>query len=329
MIFVDNESVIDPRLNLAIEEHLLRSQPMDEDILLFYINEPSIIIGRYQNALEEINRRYVEEHNIHVVRRLSGGGAVYHDLGNLCFSLITRGGKEDALNFKKFTAPVIKALVEMGIPAGLGRRNEILVDDRKISGNAIYNTKQGNVCHGTLLFNTDLSILWEALRVKPAKIQSKAIKSVRSQVANITEFLDEPMDMRAFRQTLLQKIFGGAREIPQYRLTLADWEAIHQLSVERYSRWEWNFGKSPAFSVQKTRRFACGEIDAHIDVQEGAIRSVKFYGAFTGRSEVAVLEGQLSGVRFDGKSLQAALEGIDVAVYFAGLSNAEFAEFLC
>jgi lipoate-protein ligase A len=327
VIFVDNERIVDPRINLAIEEHLLRSQPSTEDILLFYINEPSIIIGRYQNALEEINRPYVEAHGIHVVRRLSGGGAVYHDLGNLCFSLITRGGREDALNFKKFTAPVTRALNDMGIPAGLSGRNDILVDGRKISGNAIYNTKQGTVCHGTLLLNTDLSVLSESLNVKPEKIASKSIKSVRSRVANISEFLPEPIDMETFRACLLQGIFSGSGEIPQYRLSRADWERIKTISDERYMTWEWNYGKSPAFNLQKVRRYPFGEIDARIEVEGGMIQSVKFFGDFIGSGDVSALEERLSGVRYTREDIRAALAGLDVASYFGGLTNAEFVDF--
>jgi lipoate---protein ligase len=333
MIFVDNEKVNDPRINLAIEEYLLRSRLIEDDILLFYINEPSIIIGRYQNALEEINRDFVEAHGIHVVRRLSGGGAVYHDLGNLCFSLITRAGKEDSLNFKKFTAPVTRALQEMGIPAELSGRNDILVDGRKISGNAIYSTKQGIVCHGTLLLNTDLSVLSESLNVKPGKIESKGIKSVRSRVANIREFLDEPLEMETFRLRLLRGIFAGdgdstIDEIPQYQLTSSDWEAIKQISNERYMTWDWNYGKSPAFNVQKIQRIAIGEIDARIQVQGGVIQSIKFYGDFIGQEDVSILERLLSGVRYDHESLEAALHGVDVTSYFGGVSNAEFVGFL-
>jgi lipoate-protein ligase A len=333
MIFVDNEKVNDPRINLAIEEYLLRSRLTEDDILLFYINEPSIIIGRYQNALEEINRAFVEAHGIYMVRRLSGGGAVYHDLGNLCFSLITRAGKEDSLNFKKFTAPVTRALQEMGIPAELSGRNDILVDGRKISGNAIYSTKQGIVCHGTLLLNTDLSVLSESLNVKPGKIESKGIKSVRSRVANISEFLDEPMETEIFRLRLLRGIFAGygdstIDEIPQYQLTSSDWEAIKILSNERYMTWDWNYGKSPAFNVQKTQRFAIGEIDARIQVQGGVIQSIKFYGDFLGQEDVSILERHLSGVRYDHDSLEAALHEVDVASYLGGSSNAEFVGFL-
>ncbi len=327
MIFVDNEKIYDPRVNLAIEEFLLFNGPTGEDILLFYINEPSIIIGRYQNALEEINTSYVDAHQLHVVRRLSGGGAVYHDLGNLCFSLITRAGREEALNFKKFTAPVRQALNEMGIPAELGGRNDILVDGRKISGNAIYSTKQGIVCHGTLLLDTDLSVLSEALNVKQGKIESKGIKSVRGRVANICEFLDAPIEMEAFRQQLLQHIFSGAAEIPQYHLTPGDWEAIRVISDERYSTWEWNYGKSPASNVQKVQRFTFGEIDARIEVQNGVVQSVRFYGDFIGQGDVAELEVRLSGVRYEAGALKAALMDVEIGGYFGGLSTGEFIDF--
>jgi lipoate-protein ligase A len=328
MIFVDNEKTSDPTTNLAIEEHLLRNQPVEGDLLLLYANEPSIIIGRYQNALEEINRAYVEEHGIQVVRRLSGGGAVYHDRGNLCFSLITRGGKEDALNFKKFTAPVIHALVEMGVPAELGRRNDILVEGRKISGNAIYSAREGILCHGTLLFDTDLSRLEEALKVKAGKIESRSIKSVRSRVANLNEYMPEGMDIETFRQRLLGGIFGEAGEIPEYQLSEKDWEAVQGLAEGRYRRWEWNYGKSPAFRVQKRRRFASGEMEAWIEVEAGTIHSVELYGDFIGQGEAVELERILSGVRYEGKALQAALEGAEVESYFEGITNGELVEFL-
>ncbi len=327
MLFVDNEQNNDPRVNLAIEEYLLRKIKLTDDILLFYINGPSVIIGRNQNAIEEINREYVDAHNIHVVRRLSGGGAVYHDLGNLNYSLITRGGKEDATNFKKFTAPVIRALNEMGIAAALSGRNDILVDERKVSGNAIYSAHQGIVCHGTLLLNTDLSVLVNALNVKPQKIESKGIKSVRSRVANISEYLKAPMDILEFRTRILHSIFEGSENVTEYHLSAEDWEGIRKLSDERYMTWAWNYGRSPAFNIQKVQRFAFGEVDARIQVTEGVVQSVKFYGDFFGEKDVADLEARLKGVRYQPESLTAALEGADMNGFFAGFSTPEFVSF--
>ncbi|MRS04884.1 lipoate--protein ligase, partial [bacterium] len=163
MLFVDNLDEHDPAVNLALEEYMLRQSDLHEDLLLFYINEPSIIIGRHQNTLEEINRDYVEEHNIHIVRRLSGGGAVYHDLGNLNFSFITDYQAENFQNFRKFTEPVVRALSTLGVKAELTGRNDIQIDERKVSGNAQYISRGRMVSHGTLLFNSDLSHVSDAL----------------------------------------------------------------------------------------------------------------------------------------------------------------------
>jgi len=330
MLFVDNESNTKPYINLALEEYLLRYGPQDEDILLFYINEPSIIIGRHQNTLEEINHQYVEAHGIHVTRRLSGGGAVYHDLNNLNFSFITDNAKENVHNFRKFTEPVIRALHQMGVPAELGGRNDILVDGRKISGNAQYVSTRRMVSHGTLLFNTDLSKVGEALTVKMSKIESKGIKSVRSRVANISEFLAQPMEMSEFHARVKDSLLSGngSSEVRVHPLTAVDWDGAMKLSVERYQTWDWNFGQSPDFNVQKVNRFACGEVDARIDVQSGVIKTVRFYGDFIGEGDTTELEQRLTGVRFDRAALEAALTDVDTSYYFGGVNRDEFLQFL-
>jgi lipoate---protein ligase len=328
LIFVDNQGIIDPHLNLALEEHLLRHVDLGDDLLLFYINEPAIIIGRNQNTLEEINRDYVEAHGIHVVRRLSGGGAVYHDLGNLNFSFLTRNARENFQNFKKFTAPVIAVLNQLGVPAELGGRNDILVEGRKISGNAQYLSGDRMVSHGTLLYDSDLSNVAEALNVRLSKITSKGIKSVRSRVANIREFMPQALEIGDFKQRLLEGILQMDGSLPQYRLTGVDWQAIHQLADERYHTWEWNYGRSPAFNIQKTERFASGEIDARIDVHQGLIRQISFFGDFLGIGDVGELECLLVGVRYERNSLQDALAGVDLVGFFGDVSLDAFLAFL-
>src|SRR5690606_37828441 len=207
MIFIENEGNTNPKLNLALEEYALRNFSTDNDYLLFYINEPTINIGRNQNTLEEINHNYVEENNIHIVRRISGGGAVYHDFGNLNFSFITNHDVKSLSNFKKFTAPVIKVLNSLGLNAELKGRNDIEVDDKKISGTAQFSTGKRMVSHGTLLYDTDLGEVVNALNVRMSKIQSKGHKSVRSRVANISEFLKESMKIEEFRQLLLEGLY--------------------------------------------------------------------------------------------------------------------------
>lgn len=328
MIFVDNQNISDPRLNLAIEEYLLRHLDTPEDILLFYINEPSIIIGRNQNTLEEINKTYVDQNGVHVVRRLSGGGAVYHDLGNLNFSFITPFISGDFRNFAKFTQPVITTLQAMGVPAELSGRNDILVEQRKISGNAQYHAGARMVTHGTLLFDTNIEYLVAALNVKQTKITSKGIKSVRSRVANIRELLAESIDIFEFRQRILAGIFNQNGEIPQYVLQEADWQTIREIAADRYFTWEWNYGRSPDFNVQKVHRFDFGEIDARINIRRGLIDSIRFFGDFQATDEVNELEELLKGVPYDPQSLATALLDVDLSRFFGGLTSQDFAKFL-
>lgn len=328
MLFVSNENVTDPRINLAIEEYLLRNIHPEEDILLFYINEPSIIIGRNQNTVEEINVDYINEHQIHVVRRLSGGGAVYHDHGNLNFSFIAPNTGSNFSNFQKFTAPVIEALNEMGVAAELSGRNDILVDGRKISGNAQYIAGARMVSHGTLLFDTDLSHVGEALKVKASKIESKGIKSIRSRVANISEFLKEPIAIELFRKKILEHIFSGVEKIPQYHLTGEDWQAIKKLSIARYQNWDWNYGRSPDFNFQKVHRFPGGEIDARLTVEKGVITQIKFFGDFFGKIEVEALEKRLVNIRYEPDELLKAISELDVSQFFSGLTSEELVSLL-
>ncbi|MEC2078558.1 lipoate--protein ligase, partial [Metabacillus fastidiosus] len=198
MLFIDNEGITDPRINLAIEEYCLKNLDPNETYLLFYINEPSIIIGKNQNTIEEINTDYVEKESIHVVRRLSGGGAVYHDLGNLNFSFITKDDGDSFHNFRKFTEPVVKALQKLGVNAELSGRNDLVAEGRKISGNAQFATRGRMFSHGTLLFDSEIDHVVSALKVRKDKIESKGIKSIRSRVANISEFLKEEITIEQF-----------------------------------------------------------------------------------------------------------------------------------
>ncbi len=329
MQFIDNKNEHDPAVNLALEEYVLRNAQGDEDYLLFYINRPSIIIGRHQNTMEEINRDYVEQNGIHVVRRLSGGGAVYHDLGNLNFSFITEARPENFRNFKKFTEPVVRALAGLGVQAELSGRNDLLVEGRKVSGNAQYISKGRMVSHGTLLFNSDLSHVSDALNVPPVKITSKGIKSVRSRVANISEFLGQPMTVEAFRDDLLAQIFDGADPIPAYPLTEQDWAAVRQLAEERYRSWDWTYGRSPDFNVEKRERFPGGEIDARLDIQQGVIRSVKFYGDYFAEREPDALEQLLVGVRYTREDIARTLQNESIDRYFSGMDLQTFSAFLC
>jgi len=324
MRFVDNGGGHDPAINLALEEHILRKLPAENDYLLFYINEPSIIIGKNQNTAEEVNADYVRERGIHVVRRLSGGGAVYHDLGNLNFSFITRDDGQSFHNFRKFTAPVVEALRKLGVEAELSGRNDIQVGERKISGNAQFATRGRMFSHGTLLFDSHMEDVSMALRASPLKFESKATKSVRSRVANISEFLREPMTIGQFKSFLLASIFGGG-DIPEYKLTDADWEAVRELADRRYRSWDWNYGQSPAFNVRQMRRLeGAGTFDVRLNVDKGVIRGAAIYGDFFGRGEVSDVTGKLIGVRYDRQSIGEALADVDLTFYFGPVAREEW-----
>jgi lipoate-protein ligase A len=326
MLFVDNEETTDPRINLAIEEHLLRNVQLVEPLLLFYINAPSVILGRNQNSVEEIDPDFVRENHIHVVRRLSGGGAVYHDLGNLNFSFITHG-RENLHNFEKFTRPVMDVLRGLGVDAALQGKSDIFVAGKKVSGNAQYAAAGRMFSHGTILFDTNLENMLRAINPKQTQIESKAVQSVRSFVTNLREHLSEAMDIVELRQALLRGIFGGD-DIPMYPLTNSDWEQIREIAVQRYMTWDWNYGRSPAFNIQKTEKLPAGKLDARIDVEKGHIQTIKIYGDFSGQRDVAELEMWLTGLRYDAEVVAEALANTDLEPYFGPLEKETFLKLL-
>lgn len=330
MLFVDNKGINNPQINLAIEEYILTHLDINESYLLFYINGPSIIIGRNQNTIEEINTEYVEGNNVIVVRRMSGGGAVYHDLGNLNYSFITKDeGNSLQDNFKKFTKPVIDALRKLGANANLMGRNDIEIDGKKVSGTAQYATGGRMYTHGTLMLNSDLDNVAKALKPKKEKIESKGVKSVRARVGNISDFINKPMTVEEFRQFILKSVFeqeGG--EVKEYVLTDEDWERIHEISKNKYQTWEWNYGKSPKFDIQHSHRFPVGTVDVRLDVAKGVIKNVKIYGDFFGWGEVADIEQKLKGVRYEKAALEAALKDVDTQHYFGNIEKDEFIQLI-
>ncbi|MGX9157178.1 lipoate--protein ligase [Priestia megaterium] len=328
MLFIDNQKNYDPRINLAIEEYALKHLDINETYLLFYINEPSIIIGKNQNTIEEINTKYVEDQHIHVVRRLSGGGAVYHDKGNLNFSFITKDDGNSFHNFKKFTEPVVEALKKLGVNAELSGRNDLMAEGRKISGNAQFSTKGRMFSHGTLLFDSEIENVVSALKVKKDKIESKGIKSIRNRVANISEFLEQKVTVEEFREMLLRYIFEGEENITEYKLTEKDWETIHQISKERYQSWDWNYGKSPKFNLQHSHRFPVGQIDVRLEVNKGKIDACTIYGDFFGVGDVQEVQEKLTGVRYEKASIEQALVDINIPHYFGNITKEEFVELI-
>ena len=326
MLFVDNQENTDPRTNIALETYLVENRLTDQPLLLFYINEPSIIIGRNQNTVEEVKQRYVEEHGIHVVRRMSGGGAVYHDLGNFsyCFIQEEHGPARD---FSVFTRPVIEALHQMGVAgARLEGRNDLLIDGKKFSGNAMYIRNGRMTAHGTILYDADLDAVTAALKPRADKIESKGIKSVRSRVTNIRPYVADAyqhLNTREFRDHLLLRIFGvnSRADVPEYTLSADDWAQVAAIRAERFANWDWNYGRSPAFTSERYHKYPQGAVDFRFNVEQGGnIKEIKIYGDFFGVGDIADVEKRLTGIPYRRDAITAAFTDIDTALYFGGIA---------
>ena len=326
MRYIINNST-DPYFNIALEEYCLMHVDPGEDYFLLWQNDPSIIIGKNQNTLEEINPRFVEERGVKVVRRVSGGGAVYHDLGNLNFTIISKVDPERTTDFSVFANPVIKVLKELGVEAMLLGRNDIIANDRKISGNAqrLYRTKF--LQHGTLLFNVNLEDLAEALNVSADKIQSKGIKSIRSRVANIRDLLKEDMSIDDFRRRLQKRLSDDYRS-PEIKLTEEDLKQIEENARNKFASWDWTYGKSPAFNYRSEKRFPGGKVGVFIHVKDGLVKDCKFYGDYLSILDTEDLAERLTGLRYDEKTLEAALKDVDLTPYFGAVSREELLEIL-
>lgn len=326
MLYIKSKNSTDPHFNLAMEEYVLKYLNLAEEYLLLWQNEPAIIIGRHQNTLEEVNMDYTRENNIHVVRRLSGGGAVYHDLGNLNFTFIRRAIRSELLDLKSFTQPVIHALKKLGVNAEVSGRNDLTIEGKKFSGNAQYLYKNNILHHGTLLFDSDLSELNKALRVQADKIESKGIKSVRSRVTNIREHIkgDQDTNINEFTALLRDAVAEVQGEnFAEYTLGEKDYEGIRALMQERYLTWQWNYGQSPAFNIKNSRRFARGKVETLLEIKEGLIANCKIYGDFLGLVSLHDFEEGIKGIRYEEKDIDTFLQGQDMKKLFGGIERRE------
>lgn len=317
----------DPHFNLALEEYVVKYLDPKEDYIILWQNEPSVIIGRNQNTIEEINAKYIKDFDINVVRRLSGGGAVYHDLGNLNFTFVVNNEKDSVSNFKKFTEPVISALENFGIKAEFSGRNDITIDGKKFSGNAQYYHKNRLLHHGTILFNSDLSVVANALNVKMDKIASKGIKSVRSRVTNVYPYLEKKITIEEFKSTLL-KFLTGDENYSEKELILKqdDLDIIEKLMDERYLKWEWNYGASPDFDIQKSMRFDGGKLELNFDVKDGIIKNMKIFGDFFGNRDVCELEAILKDRNYKEEDIREILDSTEFSQFFSAITKDNFIE---
>lgn len=311
----------DPYFNLAAEEYVL--DHFDQDCFMLWRNAPAIIVGRHQNTLAEINLDFVREHNLPVVRRLSGGGAVFHDLGNLNFTFIAGGGegsRRNEVDFRRFTQPILDALRDLSVDARFEGRNDLTIDGRKFSGNAEYVHEGRILHHGTLLFSTRMTDVAAALRPDPAKFADKAVKSVRSRVTNISEHLPRPMSVLEFRDCLMEHMMTGTPNAEAYTFTGEDRAAIERLRDTKYATWEWNYGHSPRYNFNKRARTQGGTVEVTLDVVDGIIRSAHFYGDYFTLRDPADIKTALVGVPHREDELRARLAAAPVAETFVNMT---------
>jgi lipoate---protein ligase len=284
-MLIINRPDTNPYFNLAAEEYLLKT--VTRDCFMLWQNDPCIIVGKHQNALAEINFRYVMENRIPVIRRISGGGTVYHDPGNLNFTFIAQGVREKLVNFRKFTEPVVEALRKLGVPAEFSGKSDICVNGLKVSGNAEHVYQNKVLHHGTLLFSSELSKLADALYVTVDKFHDKGVRSTRSHVTNISDFQDKKVTVEEFRKMVVHQISKAKEKVEYQDLSQTDTEAIQELAEKKYGSWEWNYGYSPDY--QLFHSVMVGKVKWTVDlmVQKGIITGITL-----SRNESLWLENQ-------------------------------------
>jgi lipoate-protein ligase A len=329
MIYYIESDSTDPYHNLSLEQFVFTSLNRNNSYFMLWRNHNTIVVGKHQNTLKEINSAFVKEKDIAVVRRLSGGGAVYHDLGNLNFTFITGADKQKGIDFSVFCEPIREALLSMGVPAEISGRNDMKVDGKKFSGNAQY-IKEGRVMHhGTILYDSNLSVLSQALKPGDGKIESCGVKSIQSLVTNIRPYMKSDMGVGEFWAALREFMLSS------FYMKELKLEAEQKLSVETlkdkiYSQWSWNYGTSPPYTLRKARRFeGCGRIEILLDIgKEGMINNAAFYGDFFGNREIDELVEALKDHRLEYEELKRALNGMDISSYFYGLNIETFLDLL-
>ena len=319
MIYIETGST-DIFYNLAAEHYFAAQKKLGDTAFLIWRTTPTLVVGKYQNTLEEIRQDYVNAHGIQVARRLSGGGTIYADLGGWMFTFIQPDDTQE-IQFRQYTQPIVDALRALGVPAGFNGRNDLVIEGRKFSGNAQYKLSGSTVHHGTLMFDVDIDRMVAATSVADEKIISKSIHSVRERVTNIVDHLKTPMDAEAFKRHLISFVVGenGSR----YEINEMDRAEISRFAREKLSTWAWRYGMNPKFSIVRAGRFAGGRIEFRLDVKKGVIAAAAVNGDFFAGEKADQLAASLIGCRYDRQAVRERLaeKGFDGVIYGIGIDD--------
>ena len=325
MRYIKNPST-NPYYNMAFDEYCLESLPMDEPVFYLWQNRPAVIVGFNQEVNTEVNLDYLKENGIDLVRRVTGGGAVYHDLGNLNYTIV--GRSEDLeRDYPEYASIMAKALQSLGVPATLSGRNDILVEGRKVSGFAKRVCKNRLMVHGTLMYNVDVDVLTKVLNPSNTKLQSKGIASVRSRVANLCEYLPNIPDIQTFSKQL-EEILSHHYQDTEYQLSEEDLANIQLLTDQKFATWEWNYGRSPKATLTHSARLACGTVEIHLTLAENRISSCRFGGDFLGNLPATDLESALIEVIYNTENIQKRLSSFTISDYFDGVAMEELIKLI-
>lgn len=322
MIYIETNSV-KPYVNLAYEEYFLKNKKLEsESVFMLWRNEPTVVVGKFQNTGNEINHRFIDEKGINVIRRITGGGAVYHDLGTLCYTFILRNLTPENISFSTFTLPILNALSAFGVKGEVNGRNDLTIEGAKFSGTAMSLHGNSLLFHGTILYDTDLSVLSDALNVRDDKLQSKGIRSVRSRVTNIRPYVNDDLGIEVFKDTLKETVNN---EIPltEYIPEGDDIQEIQNLSDEKYRLWGWNYGKDPKASFHNKKRFDGGEIELYMDLEGSKIKSCKLYGDFLGVKDIEPVEKLLEGMTYNRGAVMDVLDRVNINEHFGSIRKEE------
>lgn len=324
MIYIDHDST-DANFNFALEKYCMTELAIGDRYFLFWRTEPTLMIGRHQNAYQEINMDYAKTHDVNIVRRVTGGGTIYTDMNGWQFSFIERNPKSHHIDFSKYTKPIIEALKMLGIEATLSGRNDLLIKGKKFSGNAQHNQKSVNLHHGSILFNTDLEALVRALNVDDEKIISKGIQSVRERVTNVMDHMAVPMTSLEFRDAMLDVLL---KDMDIYHLTHKDIQRVCEIKAAQFDTWEWNMGKNPSFNRSKEQRFAGGKLRVSLTASKGMIKEVAFNGDFFSNKDLLSLEEGLVNCPLEESALKDRLKALKAESYFHQITNDEIASLM-